>query len=143
MEKFKINYCEYVCGFLFSNDFNRVVLIKKKRPDWQKGYLNGVGGKVHFNESCLDGMIREFQEETGLLIKNWLEFSSIECVNYTVHFYWSTCDNINNVKTMTDEEIFIIDTSELQQLKIVNSLSWLIPLIFDRNVKYAHVLTHK
>lgn len=36
----------YVCGFLMSYDMDKVVLIKKNRPDWQKGKWNGVGGKI-------------------------------------------------------------------------------------------------
>ena len=37
---------EYVCGLLFSVDRTRVLLIRKRRPAWQAGRLNGVGGKV-------------------------------------------------------------------------------------------------
>ena len=37
---------EYVCGFLFSPDRKKVLLIRKRRPAWQAGKLNGVGGKV-------------------------------------------------------------------------------------------------
>ena len=34
----------YACGFLFSDDRRHVVLIRKRRPAWQAGKLNGVGG---------------------------------------------------------------------------------------------------
>jgi len=37
---------KYVCGFLFDMAFKHVALINKVRPDWQKGKLNGIGGKV-------------------------------------------------------------------------------------------------
>ena len=36
----------YVLGFLFSPDCKRVALIIKNRPDWQAGFLNGIGGKI-------------------------------------------------------------------------------------------------
>lgn len=36
----------YVCGFLFDRSFENVLLIRKNRPEKQKGRLNGVGGKV-------------------------------------------------------------------------------------------------
>jgi hypothetical protein len=37
---------EYVCGFMFANDFTEVALIRKNKPEWQRGKLNGIGGKV-------------------------------------------------------------------------------------------------
>ena len=55
-----------VVGFMFSVLKSSVVLIKKERPKWQEGKLNGVGGKVEKGESPFDAMKREFLEETGL-----------------------------------------------------------------------------
>ncbi len=39
----------YVVGFMFTEDEKQVVLIEKKRPEWQAGKLNGVGGKIGIN----------------------------------------------------------------------------------------------
>jgi 8-oxo-dGTP diphosphatase len=41
----------YACGFLFSLDRTRVLLIRKRRPAWQAGRLNGVGGKIEPGET--------------------------------------------------------------------------------------------
>src|SRR5258708_99551 len=74
----------YVEGFLFSYDMTKFVLIKKNRgPSHMIGKLAGVGGKIgesrrevgderefiKLNESPLHAMSREFEEETGLLVK--------------------------------------------------------------------------
>lgn len=32
---------KYVVGFLFSPEMDKVVLIEKTHPDWQKGFFNG------------------------------------------------------------------------------------------------------
>src|SRR5690349_13991679 len=40
----------YALGFLFDGT-GRVVLIRKRRPAWQAGLLNGVGGKVEPGEA--------------------------------------------------------------------------------------------
>jgi 8-oxo-dGTP diphosphatase len=56
----------YSAGFLFSKDYKQVLLIKKEKPDWQRGLYNGVGGKVEPGETELNCMIREFEEETKL-----------------------------------------------------------------------------
>jgi hypothetical protein len=37
---------DYVVGFLFRNNLSEVALIKKDRPAWQAGHLNGIGGKL-------------------------------------------------------------------------------------------------
>lgn len=58
----------YVVGFAFSEERSRVVLIRKTKPKWQAGYLNGVGGKVEPTDSSAHAaMAREFHEETGVL----------------------------------------------------------------------------
>lgn len=36
----------YVCGFMCSYDLTRFLLIRKTHPEWQKGKLNGIGGKI-------------------------------------------------------------------------------------------------
>lgn len=63
----------YVVGFLFADD--EVLLIKKNHPSWQFGKLNGLGGHIEENESPLDAMIREFEEESGgARIEHWNMF---------------------------------------------------------------------
>ena len=58
---------QYVLGFAFSRDKKDIILISKLNPEWQKGKLNGVGGKVEFEDaSPMDAMYREFKEETGI-----------------------------------------------------------------------------
>jgi len=54
----------YVLGFMFDSYYRRVLLIAKNHPEWQKGRLNGIGGKIEDNESPMHAMEREFREET-------------------------------------------------------------------------------
>lgn len=73
----------YVCGFLLSWDLQEFLLIRKMKPEWQKGKLNGIGGKIepkhlimtnmehpeddkYLMETPQEAMIREFHEETGI-----------------------------------------------------------------------------
>ena len=37
---------KYVAGFMFSEDRRLVALIRKSKPEWQKGKLNGIGEKA-------------------------------------------------------------------------------------------------
>lgn len=43
-----------------------ILLVEKDRPDWQKGRLNLVGGKIEPEETPEDAAIRELWEEAGL-----------------------------------------------------------------------------
>jgi 8-oxo-dGTP diphosphatase len=56
----------YVLGFAFNTIGDKVALIRKNKPDWQKGFLNGIGGKIEKDESKRSAMVREFEEECGI-----------------------------------------------------------------------------
>lgn len=68
----------YVAGFCFSRYETSVVMVKKARPDWQAGKLNGVGGKVEPGETPVQAMVREFKEETGLKVSGWELFALLQ-----------------------------------------------------------------
>lgn len=127
----------YVNGFLFSPDLTKVVLIKKTKPEWQAGMLNGVGGKMELNELPIDAMIREFNEETGLNIQSWNNFATITGLDWTCYFFWSISNLYNNAQTTTDENIGIYNVSEINILNVIPNLKWLIPMCLDGNHYYA------
>lgn len=56
----------YVLGFYFDDD--RVLLINKLKPEWQRGKVNGLGGSIEFAiaETPIEAMVREFEEESGI-----------------------------------------------------------------------------
>lgn len=57
-------------GYVLHPDGERVLLIHRNaRPDdAHLGKYNGLGGKVHTDESPAEGMRREIREETGLTV---------------------------------------------------------------------------
>jgi 8-oxo-dGTP pyrophosphatase MutT (NUDIX family) len=57
----------YVMGLAFSPGRDYVVLMRKRRPDWQKGKLNGLGGEIREGETPHQTMVREWDEETSIL----------------------------------------------------------------------------
>ena len=78
---------KYVVGFLFQGD--KVALIQKNRPAWQKGKLNGIGGHIEENETPLSTVDREFFEELGYQleadVKNTLFDLTIKHINNPKH----------------------------------------------------------
>jgi hypothetical protein len=67
-------YCRYVLGFCFDDDCEKVLLIEKRRPAWQAGRLNGIGGKIEAGETPAQAMVREFAEETGDTVPGSLDW---------------------------------------------------------------------
>lgn len=122
---------KYVAGFFFSEDKKRVVLIEKKRPTWQIGKLNGVGGHVEENETPEAAMSREFFEETGVSINSWKSFVVLGGVDWSVNFFYAI-GPVDNCDSTTDEDIKIVDVDNLP-MHVVGNLHWLIPLALDLN----------
>jgi len=99
---------EYVVGFLFDSARRQVVLIEKKRPAWQTGKWNGVGGKVEAPELPPEAMRREFDEETGVdMYGSWECFATLETKGGVIYFFRGFSDKAFDVASRTDEEVSI------------------------------------
>jgi len=127
-----------VCGFAFSEDRKSVILIKKNRPEWQKGRLNGVGGHIEKGESPLFAMTREFEEETGLYVKKdrWTGVVTMTGVDWRVFFFQTTLTglDVHMVRSMTDETLVKVACDvELGEVAMLPNLSWLLPLCLDES----------
>lgn len=104
----------YVVGFVFDEYNKRVLLIKKNRPEWQVGKYNGVGGKVEDNETPYEAMVRECEEECGLLLYNWLLVDTFtDDIDYTVSFFTIQTPSIDKAYTKTDEIVEILNLEGL------------------------------
>lgn len=126
-----------VSGFLVSPDYNKIVLIAKMRPAWQIGMFNGVGGKMDKgNETPTQAMSREFLEETGLLIPEDQWTLRIHCYypdfDCDLYFFVAASDRYEEVRSMTDEAVCIIDVKDLHETPLVRSVEWAIPMCLDR-----------
>lgn len=121
---------KYVVGFLFDNERRRVVLIRKLRPHWQKGCLNGVGGKIEGIEAASEAMVREFKEETGAIVYNWNYVAVLQGSDFVVHvFSAADTDALMSARTMTDESVVVLEVNKLlERNDVISNLHWLIPL---------------
>lgn len=120
---------EYVCGFLFSPDRSRVLLIRKLRPPWQAGKLNGVGGKVEPGETAYQAMCREFREEAGLDVADWQRGVVLTGGDWRGHFF-RTFGDVDAARARTDEPLERHGVAALPP-DVIPNLTWIIPLLLD------------
>lgn len=123
---------DMVVGFAFDEKLLNVALIKKKKPEWQKGYLNGVGGKVIEGESYHEAMTREFEEETGVKVERWNNSAIFYIQGVYLYFFYAILETplFIKIKSMTDETVVIADVHYLPPT-VIQNLRWLIPMCLD------------
>lgn len=121
---------EYVVGFAFDTR-SRVALIRKNRPAWQAGRLNGIGGHVDPGETPDDAMSREFHEETGTRLHGWEKYAVMDFPGARIHFYRLRNLHpirLDGLRSTTDETVCVLDSRDLGQVGLIPNLTWLVPL---------------
>lgn len=123
------NVTEYVVGFALDS-YGRVALIRKNRPEWQAGLLNGIGGHIEPGETPDAAMVREFEEETGRKVGGWQKFVVMEFPAARIHFFRARIGTavMEGLRTTTDEVVCKLDARDLAQVGVIPNLRWLVPL---------------
>ena len=137
-----MNHQNYVLGFAFNMDRTRVVMIKKTRPAWQAGKLNGIGGKIDPGEDPIDAMCREFHEETGVPTQpaDWHYFADLKALDANVHCYRLFDDKILAARTVEDQKIVLVETDiDVLRETALASCAWLITIALDNDVALSFV----
>ncbi len=111
---------EYVLIFPFNKTCGSVWLITKEKPEWQKGSLNGIGGKIEAGETPMQAAIRELKEESGLKAKVLIPVGEMRGVNNDGSFFAIfifTLKTSKMLKTMESEPIgeYLVDAVKLYQ----------------------------
>lgn len=127
----------YVVGFAFDY-LRRVWLIRKNRPEWQAGKLNGIGGKIEPNETSIEAMSREFMEEAGVLvpIKRWRLFHRETWLSgNSVDFFVTELRHDQRPIERTDEKLVCLGWRQLTQwewadINVMYNLPYLVPMAY-------------
>jgi 8-oxo-dGTP diphosphatase len=114
---------------MFSPDGEEVALILKAKPEWQKGKLNGIGGKIEAGELPIAAMVREFEEETGYKTDQiqWWPFATLAGADWTVHFF-TTQGPVYELRSTTEERVTVVPWKHVDSTVAIPNLTWLLPM---------------
>lgn len=112
------------------------VLVQEKIVNNSKGIIF-PGGHIEDNESIIDSIIREIQEETGLTISNlelcgikdWIEFDDSR---YMV-FLYKTSTYSGSIQSSSEGDIFWMPLEELKKKETLWHLDMMLE-IFEGNL---------
>ncbi|MCG2614878.1 NUDIX hydrolase [Terrimonas sp. NA20] len=129
---------KYTIGAVFTPDLNKVLLIKKTKPEDQAGRLNMPGGKIEPGEGSLSCVVREITEEAGIHTdpNKWIYAGRIENAGggmfyvdiWTIVIPWNIAGNI---ESMTEEKVGWYNVWSLPAYQCLPNIHWLVP--FARN----------
>lgn len=127
---------KYVVGFMFDFAFERVALIRKQKPVWQAGKLNGIGGKIECGETREEAMRREFIEEAGLDL-DWHFYCNCAGINndgflFSLDCFWSQ-GPLQELKSQEAEQIEILTLTQVivRRREMIGNLPWHLELARD------------
>lgn len=128
----------YVAGFMFNERRDLLALIEKKRPAWQAGRLNAIGGHVEKGETPAQAIRREFHEEAGVNHDSWEQ--TVHLVKpglWEVYFFRAFTPRVVEVLSQTDEEVKLVTVFDAKNsLYVIDNLKWLIPMQLDQDLKW-------
>lgn len=134
------------------DELDRVLLIEKKKPAWQAGRLNGVGGKIEGVETPVQAMVREFEEETSVktTAEDWKMKVHLKGPDYEVFFFAANVHRIKGVGQPTEEIPRIVSAKHPPLYNdadgrgaILYNLRWLLPLCGDLDLDFPIVVQDK
>jgi len=103
----------YSCGLIFDDSKQNVMLIQKRRPAWQNGLFNGIGGHVEEGETPLECMYREAKEESTINNTYWRFLAVYKTSSFEVHFFWTEEPDLNKIRPLTDEQLHVFSIKDL------------------------------
>ncbi len=122
-------------AFLFTEDRRQVVLMRRTRPAWQAGRVNGLGGALLEGEQVMAAARREVREESGVDVGGWVEVLVWEDAEYRMHVVRAVSELARAARTMEDQEVFLAEVHALPA-NVIGNLRWLVPLALDADVRF-------
>lgn len=123
----------YTVGFLFTPDYKRVLLIHKLTPEWQRGRVNGVGGKYEGDETAQQCIAREMREEAGIDTspQDWRHVGRLHGDDWVVDILATTHAGPEHAaQSLEEQQVEWFDVYALPP-NILANVAWIVPLCID------------
>lgn len=130
---------KYTVGFVFDFTTQNVLLLEKTKPEWQKGFLNGVGGKIENGETPINAMSREFAEETGVDYFLPWGFKTLLTGKFFDLYVYCAYDSVEDIMSLDQKpndrgEVFkVIGVDDVfkNRSQMISNIPWLIGICLD------------
>lgn len=128
---------KYTVGFVFNRNLKKVLLVHKLAPEWQVGYINGVGGKVEKDEEKFDCVVREVKEETGIESRktDWQFVGTISGGNAVVDIFGMIYQGKTFKKFRYEKEDIEWFPVNRLPANVIPNLKWMIPLTVEKLIE--------
>lgn len=104
----------FVVGLGFTADASQVLLIRKNRPDFLAGFLNGHGGAVEEGETPAQALAREGNEECLIDIpaESWKRIARMRDDKRHIDVFSCFNDIVLKAQQGTDETLHILSVND-------------------------------
>ena len=123
----------FVVGFAITPT-REFLLVKKLRPKWQAGHLNGIGGKIEEDETPIAAMRREASEEAGLGHLPWRRSGLMRGTNndgnaFECYVFSAISPATFKHEQREDEPLGLYTLDEALALPHIANLEYLLPFV--------------
>ncbi len=123
----------YTVGFLFNADRSQVLLIHKLTPAWQRGKVNGLGGKYEEGEDAATCIARETREEAAIdvPVTGWRHIGSLFGTEWHVDVLTAQyAGPESDARSLEEQHVEWFPVNALPP-NAMSNLHWLVPLCLN------------
>ncbi|MBU1094101.1 MAG: 8-oxo-dGTP diphosphatase [Firmicutes bacterium] len=141
----------YTLGFIKRND--EILMVNREKSPW-KGSWNGVGGKRDVNETALECIIREIDEETGIQVhldqikdKGDLTWNSFDALGNGLHIFLIELPSTYIYQTPKKVREGILDWKKIEWINdfenygVAHNIPYFLPTVLNEADRYHYHCT--
>lgn len=137
----------YVCGFVFDKEISNLILVRKLRPMYQRGKLNGIIDVMTDDDpDPISAMERVAFEKLGVPVPLWFQFNVERFEDaVTIHYFIALNDEaVQKVESLGEpdpkvhnaaEPVQVYKLSQVPYMEAVPSLQYLIAMAVTKLVR--------